>query len=83
MFGILAQYPEDTQEKLLVFQLPSHEGTTKDNLLAQLCGLLADVNNSSDQVSYTLAIQYLHYCYCIAILNCGIIIVEPMIVIQW
>jgi len=75
MFGILAQYPEDTQEKLLVFQLPSQEGTTKDNLLTQLCGLLADVNNTSDQVSYTLAL-----CCCIATLNCGI--VEPMIMIQ-
>jgi len=52
MFGLLAQYPEDTQEKLLVFQLPSQEEKTKDNLLTQLCGLLADVNNNSDQVSY-------------------------------
>jgi len=51
MFGLLVQYPEDPQEKLLVFQLPSQEGTTKDDLLTQICGLLANVNNSSDQVS--------------------------------
>ena len=51
MFGLLTQYPEDPQEKLLVFQLSPQERTTKDNLLTQLCGLLADVNNNSDQVS--------------------------------
>ena len=52
MFGFLVHYPEDVQEKLLVFQLPLSEGTvTKDSLLTELCGLIAGLNNSSDAVS--------------------------------
>ncbi|XP_065888931.1 protein ECT2-like isoform X2 [Dysidea avara] len=55
MFGLLTQYPEDPQEKLLVFQLSPQERTTKDNLLTQLCGLLADVNNNSDQSQFLVS----------------------------
>ena len=52
MFGFLVHYPEDVQEKLLVFQLPLSEGTvTKDSLLTELCGLIAGLHNSSDVVS--------------------------------
>ena len=52
MFGFLVHYPEDVQEKLLVFQLPSLEGAvTKESLLTELCGLIAGLNNSSDTVS--------------------------------
>ena len=52
MFGFLVHYPEDVLEKMLVFQLPSLEGAvTKESLLIELCGLIAQVNNSSDVVS--------------------------------
>ena len=45
MFGLVMVYPEESQEKLLVFQLPRHVGTaTKYDLLAQLCGLISSVN---------------------------------------
>ena len=51
-FGFLVHYPEDVQERLLVFQLPSSEGTvTKEDLLKELCSLIAESNDSSDTVS--------------------------------
>ena len=52
LFGFLVHYPEDLQEKLLVFQLLSSEVTvTKEGLLTELCSLIAQLNNSSDTVS--------------------------------
>ena len=53
LFGFLVHYPEDVQEKLLVFQLPSSEGTvTKEGLLTELCKLIAGLNNNSDPMSF-------------------------------
>ncbi|XP_065886683.1 protein ECT2-like [Dysidea avara] len=65
MFGLVVVYPEESQEKLLVFQLPRHVGTaTKDDLLAQLCGLISSANNISDktQLLITAPVDFL---YCI------------------
>ena len=62
LFGFLVHYPEDVQEKLLVFQLPSSEGTvTKEGLLTELCSLIAQLNNSSDTVS-NLICPCVHAC---------------------
>ena len=47
LFRFLVHYPEDVQEKLLVFQLAS----TEENLLAELRSLLAELNNNSNAVS--------------------------------
>ena len=52
IFGLLIHNPDDLQERLLIFQLSSSEETvTKESLLAELCGLIAQINNSSDVVS--------------------------------
>ena len=56
LFGFLVHYPEDVQEKFLVFQLASTEKTvTKENLLTELCSLIAELNNSSNTVSVLMA----------------------------
>ncbi|XP_065886684.1 protein ECT2-like [Dysidea avara] len=57
MFGLVMVYPEESQEKLLVFQLPRHVGTaTKYDLLAQLCGLI-----SSTQLLITAPVDFLYH----------------------
>ena len=56
LFGFLVHHSEDVQEKLLVFQLASTEKTvTKENLLTELCSLIAELNNSSNTVSVLMA----------------------------
>ena len=53
MLGFVVSYPDKSQDRLLVFQLPHQEGDiTKENLLTQLSGLISSTaNNNSDEVS--------------------------------
>ena len=77
LFGFLVHYPEEVQEKLLVFQLPSSEVTvTKEGLLTELSSLIAQLKNSSDTVSNLIAhtkispIWFAYICSRLTI-NCG------------
>ena len=59
LFGFLVHHPEEGQEKLLVFQLASNKRTVaKENLLTELCGLIAGLNNSSNTVSVVMVHKY-------------------------
>ncbi len=49
-FGIFVRWPEDPQEKLLVFRLVS-EDVAKEEIVQLLAKLLADTNFSTDPVS--------------------------------
>ena len=49
-FGLLVRWPEDPQEKLLVFRLGG-EDPGKDDIIRQIAKLLANTNFSTDPVS--------------------------------
>ena len=48
-FGLLVRWPEDPQEKLLVFRLLREEGH-REEIVALLAKLLAETNFSTDTV---------------------------------
>lgn len=49
-FGMFVRWPEDPQEKLLIFRLVS-EDVGREELVQQLTKLLASINFSTDPVS--------------------------------
>ena len=49
-FGVLVRWPDDPQEKLLVFRLTGEE-TNKTEVVEQLAKMLASINFSTDHVS--------------------------------
>ena len=50
-FGLLVQWPEDPQEKLLVFRIESESTGSKTQTIQQLAKLMADVQFSTNSVS--------------------------------
>ena len=49
-FGLLIRWPEDPQEKLLMFRLAGEE-PNRDEVIAQIARLMADSKSSANTVS--------------------------------
>ena len=52
-FGLLVQWPEDPQEKLLVFRLETDSCSSKSGTVQHLAKLMADAHFSTDPVRPT------------------------------
>ena len=55
-FGLLIRWPEDPQDKLLMFRLPGEEINRKE-LTEQIARLMADSKSSANTVSESTGIQ--------------------------
>ncbi len=63
---MLVRWPDDPQEKLLVFRLLG-EGDTKTEVVQELAKMMASINFSTDSVSkcaqLLCIVQYMHVMY--------------------
>ena len=50
-FGLLVQWPEDPQEKLLVFRLENEDTSSRSEVIQHLAKLTAEAHFSTDSVS--------------------------------
>lgn len=58
-FGLLVRWPEDPQEKLLLFRLSGDHEVTKNEVIQLIAKLLADVNFSTNPVGHVIFIMFL------------------------
>ena len=61
-FGLLVQWPEDPQEKLLVFRIDTEDVSYKTNTVQQLAKLMAEAQFSTNTVRGYKCIYYLQNC---------------------